>query len=635
MSASSGSLVADTLCKLYALGLIVLGIIFATSRILATGGTAELTNMVYDVFHIILCAVGILFFLFMLIYLVRQVSRFDESEIKDSGGQDGIELRGMSRAGSTATLNTLQIPTVDNSVINRGYTKEIGNTLRVPDGRTPQQDFSNHDRSLSMSALDIPSITYGNFRHRRADSVVTMQSESQILPPEGPVPPALILRQGEASYPNFYVRAGAVLFGICALVTWGIAIASVVELVLRCSLPVPGIDLTKHTLQTVFAALQLQFIFKYSKISVNRYAVICRFGFMHLMAANLNIWIRVIIAELNHSDVMESRKNVTFEERFMSMEDLHVSPEQRSCITNVTGVTMLATASQFAYPLIIEFSLIGAVSFYNIYQNIGLAQKIRQKRRRSRAQSSVSSTVLHFPHHQAVNVTCHKSYKGAFVGVIMAAITIISCVFYNIHEISGSIRISGAIFNFTEIVLLAIAVVSVCYALCKIRPLSVLDTYKKGPDETLLMIAAVGIYMFEFYSIYSYVSAGPEVEVWIRSTGALSGCLALLQATLQVMFVYDGLRRRTATTKILRRKPGREAVVLLLLLNLAMWVLYSFEIHGGLLHLMATTHPSKANEWIFMTMLCKPLAIFFRFHSTTCLYEIWKNSYKLKKSTGE
>jgi hypothetical protein len=297
-------------------------------------------------------------------------------------------------------------------------------------------------------------------------------------------------------------------------------------------------------------------------------------------------------------------------------------------------MSVIQRATQFLYPLIIEFSLIGAVSFYNIYENIGLMEKIRQKRRMSRAKSFVSSTVLHFPHHRAVNVTCHKSFKGAFFGVVVVALTVISCVVYNVHETPGSLVIAGAVFTFTDIGLLAISVLAIIIALCNVRSLSIFKKHKKGPDETLLMIAVVGVYTYECYSIYSYISTY-QLELWMRIAGALAGFLSLLQSTLQILFVYDGRRRQTTTTKILRRKPGREAVVFLLLVNLALWMLYSFEIQGGLFQVMISINPAKTNEWKLMTKLCKPLAIYFRFHSTTCLYEIWKNSYKLNKSMDD
>jgi hypothetical protein len=306
-------------------------------------------------------------------------------------------------------------------------------------------------------------------------------------------------------------------------------------------------------------------------------------------------------------------------------------------LASLISTISLVNVNEYLYPLIIEFSLIGAVSFYNIYENIGLMERIRKKRRMRRATPFVSSTVLHFPHHKAVNVTCHKSFKGTLLGVIMVALTVISCVLYNVHQSANDVQamiVSGAVFNFTDIGLLFLGILAVCIALHKIGILSVLPKYNKGPDEILLIIAVVGLYAYECYATYSYISIS-QLQVWMRIAGAVSGCLSIIQSTLQVLFVYDGLRRQTTTTKLLRRKPGREAVVFLLLLNLALWMLYSFEIQGGIYQVVASIDPTKSNEWIFATTLCKPLAIYFRFHSTTCLYQIWKKSYKLEKSEDD
>lgn len=70
-------------------------------------------------------------------------------------------------------------------------------------------------------------------------------------------------------------------------------------------------------------------------------------------------------------------------------------------------------------------------------------------------------------------------------------------------------------------------------------------------------------------------------------------------------------------------------VTFLLVCNLAMWAINTFETSR------ADAHPTQLNfygiwAWTIISHVSMPLAIFYRFHVTVCLCEIWKRSYKLK-----
>ncbi|XP_064640202.1 proton channel OtopLc-like [Lineus longissimus] len=643
MKVNAKSLVVDTLCKLYALWLIVIGLLIPITNIVTDGEAAMLTSTMLDVFQVILAGTGIAFFLFMHGFIVRGVTHLNESELREADeAEDDIETRRISRGSqgtiSLGTMNTslttLQVPPEYARNIDGGqYSQQNGDNplvqdIQIGDATYDHCSVSTVDHSSKGKNGDGP---LGRDGYQRA-IVESQRSEKNTAPI------ATILGHGEGQYPNFYVRVGAVLFGIGTLVTYGIGIFSIAEVSLKCHVIVSPLDVSKWILQGTFTSLQLYFIFKYSKISVNRWKVLVRFGTMHLLATNINWWIQTIALELE--EVLEmghgrSLRSSTGRIQLINNDTVNYTdpevPLVVTCVNSIPGATLMRNTRHFLYPLIIEFSLIGAVCFYNIYGNIGLLEKIRRKRRQIRTKSIVSSMVLHFPHHQAVNITCHKSFKGAFLGVIMVAMTVISCVVYNVHQDPEHVVFAGAVYNFTDIAILFPSILAVSWALFKMPLLSILQNYQAGPDEILLMIAVVGSYTYDTYSIYVYMSKS-QLETWMKVAGALCAFLSLIQSTLQVMFLFDGLRRQTATTVVLRSKPGREAVVLLLLLNLALWMLYSFSTAGGLYQVLSVVNPAQSNESMIVSKLCKPLAIFFRFHSTTCLYEIWKNSYTLHKS---
>ncbi len=67
----------------------------------------------------------------------------------------------------------------------------------------------------------------------------------------------------------------------------------------------------------------------------------------------------------------------------------------------------------------------------------------------------------------------------------------------------------------------------------------------------------------------------------------------------------------------------------LLICNLTMWVVYTFEVQK------VEDSPVQQEffgffAWTLIQRATLPLCIFFRFHSTVILADIWKNSYKTK-----
>ena len=127
-------------------------------------------------------------------------------------------------------------------------------------------------------------------------------------------------------------------------------------------------------------------------------------------------------------------------------------------------------------------------------------------------------------------------------------------------------------------------------------------------------------------------------------------------ADLWIIFRY------AYTPEQVRNKPGREVVTFLLVCNLAMWAINTLETNR------ADSHPIQVRKdkfilfgfsvlfcvqkvlydyeynlvflkvdfyggtwaWPIITHISMPLAIFYRFHSTVCLCEVWKRSFKYK-----
>lgn len=95
------------------------------------------------------------------------------------------------------------------------------------------------------------------------------------------------------------------------------------------------------------------------------------------------------------------------------------------------------------------------------------------------------------------------------------------------------------------------------------------------------------------------------------------------------MFVLDGWWRRCRNLDQVKNKPGKELITFLIIANMAMWTINTLEKNR------AEFRPSHLQffgdwAWTIITHISMPLAIFYRFHSTICLFEIWKTAYKVK-----
>lgn len=112
--------------------------------------------------------------------------------------------------------------------------------------------------------------------------------------------------------------------------------------------------------------------------------------------------------------------------------------------------------------------------------------------------------------------------------------------------------------------------------------------------------------------------------------GLLAELLSLMQTSLQTLFVLNASWRKCKGAQQNRNKPGREMVTFLLVANMSLWFIYT------LIKSRAGFRPTHLDfygvwAWTVITHVSMPLAIFYRFHSTICLFEIWKSVYKTKE----
>uniref|UniRef100_A0A1E1W187 Otopetrin n=1 Tax=Pectinophora gossypiella TaxID=13191 RepID=A0A1E1W187_PECGO len=441
-------------------------------------------------------------------------------------------------------------------------------------------------------------------------------------------------------YGSFYLRLGAIAFGIGSMVYSGLEFGEYFEMTDRCRSILSAIT---PALRMALTLLQMQFIFLTSKdIESGSHKMIQRFGFMHMIATNLCEWLYVLVEETKHE--------IHHLEHALASNSSGNGTDPGACRrANIMGA-LLHNASPFLFPCTIEYSLICAVILYEMWKEVkctpeDFERKFNYAKAKSRSNSVTPEKILQqfagmlgvgspygsraALHHFSVD--CSHAHRGLFAGILLIVLTIISLIMFFVLAHNPA-TINDAIFqvNICELILYSISIVVCAAALYQMRALP----YKRksravlGLDTSLLILAQSGMFVYCMFSLI-----GSHHTLSSHSGGGLTGFfsefLSLNQTILQSLFIIDAWWRRSSTSEQRRRKPGRQLVTFLLVANMAMWAINTLEKNR------AEFRPAHLEfygpwAWTIITHVSMPLAIFYRFHSTICLFEIWKHSFKNK-----
>lgn len=97
-------------------------------------------------------------------------------------------------------------------------------------------------------------------------------------------------------------------------------------------------------------------------------------------------------------------------------------------------------------------------------------------------------------------------------------------------------------------------------------------------NDILLRISAFGVFI---YSAFSIIAGALNIDPYnIHEPSLLvtaTSSVVVLQVILQLLFIADVSRRRVHLPEHDRTKPGRQVVTFLLIANVAMFAIYTFE----------------------------------------------------------
>lgn len=476
-------------------------------------------------------------------------------------------------------------------------------------------------------------------------------------------------------YGSFYLRLGTVLFGIGSMIYSGIEIGHIlyvgifVNITNHCK---SIITIVRPALQILFVFGQMHFIFLNQTMNIFKHKFVSRMGLMHMLATNLCVWLHVIIEETNHDmegirhrhvreanslnithDVAQSPGNNSSQGKHLishldsqhldshleSMDSLdshhleHGSSGGATC-DNLIMSQLLKDSGPFLFPCTIEFSLISAAILFVMWKNVAEEhQHYKEARERAIIHKQGPLKNQESQNHEGYySVDCTKANTGLFCGIIIMVGTIISLIIFFVfisNEEESKKAVAVQVASISELVLYGLTTLAVLVGMCQVRSLWYDVTRKLELDNLLLIIAQTGVFIYATFCIIGsfFMLDSSNIVLLIPFLASLA---TLLQTTLQTIFILDASCRFAYSSEQVRKKPGREVVTFLLVCNLAMWMINTIETNRTDSHPVQNKFYGDNWAWPVITHISMPLAIFYRFHSTVCLFEIWKKSFKYK-----
>ncbi|GFN98271.1 otopetrin-1 [Plakobranchus ocellatus] len=313
------SALTKLLCGLYALLLVVFGIVFAVANALTIKERQHLYYL--EVFLVYLYAGSLAVLLYFQLCILR-----------------GVRVRNNY---------------FDNSI--RVVIRRDQDNLQLTPSPTRK-----HDLDMQQHHLIVDGDETIDSRKQPLDQMSTLSTRSQLAAPAD----GEVAHVGEGI--NFYLRLGCLAFSIGSVTLDGFHIASYFETenTTTCE---SFIFTVVYVLHLIFTFIQTFFLFKNHKLVIDKNKASVRFGLMHLLATNIAVWFVTAITE--------TAEDYKQQDYFTSVsEGANRTGLPKSCYEDIT---LARTASPYLFPCTIIYSIIAAGIIYRMYQYVGV--KVTQR----------------------------------------------------------------------------------------------------------------------------------------------------------------------------------------------------------------------------------------------------------------
>lgn len=381
-------------------------------------------------------------------------------------------------------------------------------------------------------------------------------------------------------------------------------------------------ELVLYSIRPIFSFYQLFMVFKYSNIVIDRHKQVAHFGLMHLIGASVAFWIGTIIDDaldfyvqhhLNDQFVAANRSEgqaTTFLMDAKAVKDIECSDVLASTIQS-------SKIMPYMYPFSIEYNLCLAVLWYLVWTHIG-KESARRHDRETVSLDGNERTVA-YESNLVIRADCHASNKGLFAGLFVLLLSLVAMLMFFIGLHSEPV-LSLYVLHGQEVMLAGLLLLSTLCSYWHTCRFHLLPHQPASLDAVLLMIPMPCFFVNNLLAVTAEMADG---NYWRSALLAL----ITLQVVLQTVFIIDAMHRSFPSDPLLFRKPGREFITFAVLLNLTSWIVYTFQMRASEQFFSESVFYGQT-LWMIVSHTTLPLMLFYRFHASVCLADIWKFAYE-------
>ncbi|VDP67401.1 unnamed protein product [Echinostoma caproni] len=426
---------------------------------------------------------------------------------------------------------------------------------------------------------------------------------------------------------NLYLRLGLAMFGLMSI---GHVAVKFVE-----DKPTTSNEFCLHLksiLEMAFFVLQTLFILRYHRLVILRYNEAMGAGFVHLLTTNLCVWADISVGKidktLSYGKQWRTKSGVMMEQYRNSTDHVHIT----NCTDDSHSATHslnLIDISFYLLPTVSEYCLLAAALLYEITVRIGQPSFIEIEKSKEAKQSS---------RHRNECRDCSAS-AGSWFGIItvllVIALTIVTATTPKYVEKAANFWKSVIILA-EEAILCLFGIAFVIMAFCQTRKLKFSIATRQSHVEEFLLYTA--FFFSANYTISTMILSADfedenrnfetklNTERYLLICRCTLNAFELVQILFQTYMIQDSFHRCSDRLKHQITKPGRQAIVALLGINLAFWIQQSFQLkNADILFLIESD--KGAYGWI-LYVVTMPISLFYRYHCTVCLSQCFNKLYE-------
>ena len=372
---------------------------------------------------------------------------------------------------------------------------------------------------------------------------------------------------------KFVIATMALAIILMLFGTFGFSVAVVIDYV-QCG---QKLNAALSGIKAVFTILQIVFFHCFYRARIPKVTPCIEIILAHLLGTNLALWFWTLCTE-----ALENTEE---------------------CIGDF---------KKYFSPIFVEFLLLGASLFYQMWQDLNDGDSPRQ----TETGSGITTRPL--------TAGSRSLHPGPIIAGSFAAIFVVLIIFAHSSSDKQGYHIACSVGD----ILVHLAQICVCY-ICQLS----LQFHRRDPEryqgdperfvldheDILLYFSQIGILLWEGFHAYSLVLSG---------LNHVSGCvdlaadiLAILEELFQTVTLVNLRSHRHTDAEC--STWIRECLLFMLVTNLTLWFQDSFYIEIDITRPGERYIALQHNELRTIGYIVHPLSIFYRFHSSVCCILAW------------